>query len=51
MMNRLWFIISWPSAILALLFGTWLLILVPSWLYENWMIAKLIFVLGLILSH
>lgn len=51
MMNRLWFIISWPSAILALLFGTWLLILVPSWLYENWMIAKLIFVLGLILYH
>ena len=51
MMNRLWFIISCPSAILALLFGTWLLILVPSWLYENWMIAKLIFVLGLILYH
>ncbi len=51
MMNRLWFIISWPSAILALLFGTWLLILVPNWLHENWMIAKLIFVLALILYH
>ena len=51
MMNRLWFIISWPSAILALLFGTWLLILIPSWLHENWMIAKLIFVLALILYH
>ena len=44
MMNRLWFIITWPSSVLAILFGFWMVILVPNWLLENWMIAKLGFV-------
>ena len=51
MMNRLWYIITWPSSILALIFGFWLLILVPQWLYQNWMIAKLFFVLALVIYH
>ena len=50
-MNRLWYIITWPSSILALIFGFWLLILVPQWLYQNWMITKLFFVLSLVIYH
>lgn len=48
MMNRLWFIITWPSSILAILFGLWMIVLVPNWLFENWMIAKLVFVAALV---
>ena len=51
MMNRLWFIITWPSSVLAILFGFWMVLLVPSWLFENWMIAKLGFVFLLIIYH
>ena len=51
MMNRLWYIITWPSSILAIIFGFWLLILVPQWLYQNWMITKLFFVLDLVIYH
>ena len=51
MMNRLWFIITWPSSILAILFGLWMIVLVPNWLLENWMIAKLGFVFLLIIYH
>ena len=51
MMNRLWFIITWPSSILAIIFGLWMIVLVPNWLFENWMIAKLVFVFLLILYH
>ena len=45
MMKRLWFGITWPSAILTLIFGPWMLIMlgsVPLWLW-----IKLGFVLGL----
>lgn len=51
MAKRLWFIITWPSAILATLFATWLLILMPSWLEQSWMHVKLAFVALLILYH
>jgi putative membrane protein len=51
MMNRLWFIITWLSSILAILFGFWMVILVPNWLFENWMIAKLGFVFLLVIYH
>ena len=51
MMFRLWYIITWPSAIITIFFGSWLLILVPNWLKEDWMIVKLFFVLILILYH
>ena len=51
MTRRLWYIITWPSAILALVFGMSLLILVPAWLQQPWMHVKLGFVILLILYH
>lgn len=51
MAKRLWFIIAWPSAVLAILFAIWLLILVPSWLEQGWMHVKLAFVVLLFLYH
>lgn len=51
MARRLWNIITWPSAILATTFAVWLLILMPSWLSQSWMLIKLGFVLLLILYH
>ena len=51
MVNRLWTIITWPSAILATIFGVWLLILQPLWLEEGWMHVKLAFVVLLIIYH
>lgn len=51
MSKRLWYIITWPSAILATLFAVWLLILVPSWLEQPWMHVKLAFVVLLIAYH
>jgi putative membrane protein len=49
MMRRLWMGITWPSAILTLIFGPWMLFLmgvVPTWLW-----IKMGFVLGLYLYH
>lgn len=51
MTRRLWYIITWPSAILASLFAFWLLILNPAWLNMDWMLVKLGFVLLLYLYH
>jgi putative membrane protein len=51
MSRRLWYFITWPSAILALLFAVWLLVLMPSWLVQGWMHLKLTFVFLLILYH
>ena len=51
MTKRLWFIITWPSAILATLFAVWLLILIPDWLQQSWMHVKLAFVVVLFLYH
>ncbi len=51
MAKRLWYIIAWPSAILALFFAIWLMILVPSWLQQSWMHVKLGFVVLLIIYH
>ena len=51
MTRRLWYIITWPSAILASLFAFWLLFLIPSWLQQNWMLVKLVFVLLLYFYH
>lgn len=49
MAKRLWYIITWPSAILATIFAIWLLILRPVWLEFGWMHIKLGFVLLLFL--
>ena len=51
MSRRLWYIITWPSAILASLFGTWMLFLEPAYLNLPWMQLKLVFVLLLFLYH
>jgi putative membrane protein len=44
MQKRLWYIITWPSAILSILFAIWLLVLMPEWLAQPWMHLKLFFV-------
>jgi putative membrane protein len=49
MVKRLWFIITWPSAILATIFAIWLLVLQPIWLQQPWMHIKLTFVVLLII--
>ena len=47
MSKRLWYIITWPSAILATLFGLILLYIYPQLLLQEWMIIKLFIVGGL----
>ena len=44
MTYRLWYIITWPSAVLATIFALWLLDLNPAWLEMSWMHVKLVFV-------
>jgi putative membrane protein len=51
MTKRLWYIITWPSAILCTLFAIWLLMLMPSWLQQPWMHVKLGFVFLLFIYH
>jgi putative membrane protein len=51
MEKRLWYIITWPSAILSILFAGWLLILMPEWLVQPWMHLKLFFVALLVFYH
>ncbi|MFD2724860.1 CopD family protein [Hyunsoonleella rubra] len=51
MAKRLWYIITWPSAVLSTIFAIWLLILQPFWLEEAWMQVKLTFVLLLFIYH
>lgn len=51
MEKRLWLGITWPSMILTLIFGTWLVVLNPSFLSNAYFILKLCFVGGLILYH
>src|SRR5215831_7664533 len=49
MIRRLWLIITWPSAILTLIFGPWMMILLGS--VPAWLAIKLGFVVGLYLYH
>ncbi|SDQ17035.1 CopD family protein [Flagellimonas zhangzhouensis] len=51
MTKRLWYIITWPSAILCTLTAIWLLILMPGWLEQAWMHVKLAFVVLLFGYH
>ncbi|MDB5232227.1 MAG: hypothetical protein JWN76_3032 [Chitinophagaceae bacterium] len=49
MIKRLWLGITWPSAVLTLIFGGWMLYLynsIPTWLW-----IKIGFVIGLYLYH
>ena len=49
MQNRLWYIITWPSAILTIIFGGWIWYLYGS--LPTWLLVKLLFVAGLFLYH
>ncbi|MEP7250725.1 MAG: CopD family protein [Ginsengibacter sp.] len=49
MQKRLWYGITWPSAILTLIFGTWIGILYGS--LPLWLIVKLGFVVLLFIYH
>lgn len=51
MTSRLWFIITWPSAIITLVMGTSLLINQPAWLKMGFMHIKLTLVFLLYIYH
>ncbi|MCC5938565.1 MAG: CopD family protein [Lunatimonas sp.] len=51
MAYRLWYIITWPSAILTLIFGTWVLSYRWGYLELPFMQAKLVFVVLLYAYH
>ncbi len=51
MAHRLWYIITWPSAIITLILGPTLLWLQPSWLSQPFMHVKLGFVALLFFYH
>ena len=51
MANRLWYIITWPSAVITLIFGAWMIISLPSMLQLPFMQIKLGFVLLLYIYH
>lgn len=51
MSKRLWYIITCPSAILASVFGVWLLYDSPELLEQHWMQIKLSFILALYFYH
>lgn len=51
MSKRLWYMITWPSAILTLVFGGALIFIAPSFLSSGWMHIKLTFVFFLFLYH
>jgi putative membrane protein len=54
MTYRLWYIITWPSALLASFFGLWMLLftdLGKAWLLMPWMHVKLGFIFLLYLYH
>ena len=51
MTYRLWYIITWPSAVLAVIFAISLLYLNPGFLEMPWMQVKLGFVFLLFLYH
>lgn len=49
MIKRLWFGITWPSAVLTLIFGLWMWHLYGA--LPTWLMVKLGFVAGLFLYH
>ncbi|MGY5353220.1 CopD family protein [Wenyingzhuangia sp. IMCC45533] len=51
MEKRLWYIITWPSAVLTALTAFGLLYLSPGFLTQTWMWVKLSFVLALFVYH
>lgn len=49
MIKRLWLGITWPSAILTLIFGPWLWLMLDY--LPQWLLVKLVFVLSLYIYH
>src|SRR6201996_6551403 len=49
MIRRLWMGITWPSAVLTLIFGPWMMILLGG--VPTWLAIKLVFVVGLYGYH
>ncbi len=51
MTNRLWYIITWPAAVLAVIFGIGMFVYNPILFTQPWMHVKLFFVLLLLIYH
>lgn len=51
MMRRLWYGITWPSAILTLIFGPWTWYSGYQFASMEWLNVKLVFVVGLYIYH
>ena len=51
MQKRLWYGITWPSMILTLVSGGWMLWINPAFLNQAYFVLKLFFVGGLVLYH
>lgn len=54
MSKRLWYGITWPSAVLTLIFGGWILLFTPQGhaaLLMSWMHIKLTFLIALYIYH
>lgn len=51
MQKRLWFGITWPSMVLTIITGGWMIWEVPSFLSQAYFLLKLLFVGGLVLYH
>lgn len=49
MMKRLWYGITWPSAVLTLIFGPWMWLMLDA--LPQWLFIKLIFVFFLYVYH
>ncbi|MDR3678452.1 MAG: CopD family protein [Flavipsychrobacter sp.] len=49
MIKRLWFGITWPSAVLTLIFGPWMWYMMGA--LPTWLVVKLCFVVGLYCYH
>ena len=51
MQHKLWYIITTPAMVLSVLAGIGMIWLNPGLLSMNWMLVKLLFVLGLLIYH
>ncbi len=51
MEKKLWYVITTPAMVLTVIFGTWMLILIPGFLKMPWMHVKLSFVVLLLVYH
>lgn len=50
MEKKLWWIITTPAMALTIIFGTWMIVINPSYMYAPWFQIKLVFV-GFLLTY